>query len=225
MDATCFGRWIAAAAAALAGAASAAATPPDTGRIAFDVLRNGKPLGSHILTFDEVDDALVVTVDVDLQVKVGPFTPFRYRHDVREVWREGRLLSLSAETLKDGDTFRLEASRQGDGAVTIDGRDYQGAAPAEVIASTWWNPEVLDDPVALNSETGELMPITVTPLGRETIQAAGRPIEAEHYRLEAALTLDLWYDDEGHWVKCAFVARGSDIEYVLAEPVSAQDAP
>ncbi len=217
--------WIVAVLAVMVGAAGALATPPDTGRIAFDVLRNGKPLGSHIVSFETVDDALIVTVDVDLKVKIGPFTPFRYRHDVREVWRDGRLDTLSAETLKDGDTYGLEARRQGDGTLVVDGRDYQGDAPGDIIPSTWWNIAVLEQDRALNSENGELMDVAVTSLGRETIEAAGRDIEAEHYRLEASLTLDLWYDDAGRWVKCAFVARGSDIEYVLAEPVSAQGAP
>jgi len=39
-------------------------------------------------------------------------------------------------------------------------------------------------------------------------------METRHIRLEGSLTLELWYDTNGEWVRSQFVARGQDITYV-----------
>ena len=58
------------------------------------------------------------------------------------------------------------------------------------------------------------MPVTITELGMTNIEVGGRQIEARHIRLEGSLTLELWYDANGEWVRSRFSARGQDITYV-----------
>ena len=53
--------------------------------------------------------------------------------------------------------------------------------------------------------------------GREAIKVGKKTIEANRYLMDSALDVDLWYDDDGRWVKLAFEARGQQIEYVLAD--------
>jgi len=52
-------------------------------------------------------------------------------------------------------------------------------------------------------------------VGRETIEAGGAMIQATHYTLTEQLTMNLWYDDQGAWVKTSFESDGSLIDYVL----------
>ena len=49
------------------------------------------------------------------------------------------------------------------------------------------------------------------------INTGGEEIEATHYRLKSDITVDLWYDDQGRWVKLGFEARGQQIDYVLKD--------
>ncbi len=210
---------IAAGFAALGAAAPVLAlTPPESGELNFQVLRNGNNLGDHVLTFEQTADGdLRVVVDVDLQVRVGPFVPFRYRHDIEEIWSGGQLESLVSTTLKDGDDLAVRAVRAGE-RIEVDGPAFVGEAEADLLTTSWWNKDLLTRDRILDTETGNLMPIVVRELGVETIEAEGRQIQAERYQVEGTITLDLWYDEAGRWVKCAFEARGSDIEYVLRAP-------
>jgi hypothetical protein len=68
----------------------------------------------------------------------------------------------------------------------------------------------------LSTEDGEILNVKVVNKGRETIKAGNKTIEANRYLMDSALDVDLWYDDDGRWVKLAFEARGQQIEYVLA---------
>jgi hypothetical protein len=61
-------------------------------------------------------------------------------------------------------------------------------------------------------------------MGRESIYADGAWIEADRYRMQGALSVDLWYDLNGVWAKCAFDARGQQIEYVRRAPGQSRPA-
>ena len=192
-------------------------TPTDGDIIAFDVYRKGNAFGSHVLTFSQSEDgALIVETDVELKAGIGPLTLFKYELDTKEVWREARLVELSGRTNDDGDDLEVEAARAGD-ALMVDGTEYRGEAPADIIPSSHWNIRQMYSDVMLSTETGELLEIDVEKVGRETVQVGSETVEAERYRLRSRLDVDLWYDDAGRWVKLAFEARGQEIEYRLRE--------
>lgn len=192
-------RALAMVAALLVAQPAAAFSPQDGEVLRFEVLRKGQPFGAHIVRFDRDGETLTVTVDIDLDVKLGPLSLFKYRHDVVEKRRDGALVSLRATTLKDGERF------------SIDLKD----PPGELIPTTHWNRAVLARAAMVNTETGEMLDFVVREMGVETIVAEGRQIEANRYRIDAEIPLDIWYDADGRWVKLAFTVRDQPIEYVL----------
>ncbi|MGD2132907.1 MAG: DUF6134 family protein [Maricaulaceae bacterium] len=197
-----------------ADAAEPAWSPSDGEQLSFEVLRNGRPFGDHVVTFDREGEGVLVDVDIDLRVRFGPITAFRYEHDIEERWRDGALQSLEANTLKDGERFDLAVTRSGDG-LAIEGREFTGVAEDPLIPTTYWNIALIEQSRMLNSETGALLPLDVELVGQEQIVAGGETIGARRYLLRSEIDLELWYDDAGRWVKCAFTTRGSRIEYVL----------
>ena len=189
-------------------------TPSDGEKLQFDVLRQGKPFGTHTISFNIEGDNLDVSSDVELEVKIGPFKAFYYKHDSDEVWTNGELVRLTSTTRKEGDDFSVEAQKDGD-RLDVSGTQFSGELPLSIIPSSHWNIREVESKTILSTEDGRPLDIVVEKLGRETITAGGKSIEADKYRLKSELTVDLWYDASGKWVKCAFEARGQKIEYVL----------
>lgn len=178
------------------------AAPED---IIFEVLRNGSRFGEHSVRFEQDGDALRARTEIDLRVNIGPFTVFRYEHEADEIWRDGELVAISAETLKDGERSRF---------------DYDRSEPdlepilAAFLPSTHWRSYDTATQTILNTETGEPLDVSVVELGWETIETADGPVEARRLRMVSDLTVDLWYDAEGNWVGCEFEARGQTIRYL-----------
>lgn len=185
--------------------------------IRFDVLRKGNPFGSHSVTFEAGEgNALIANTKINLKAGLGPITVFRYDHTASEIWKGGQLVEVSGEVNDDGSRGSMEATRNGNG-LDVEGTLFSGKAPADIIPASHWNYAQTQTAQLLSTEDGEIYDVKVIPKGRETIEAAGQTIEANRYLLDSDLDVDLWYDDQGRWVKLAFEARGQQIEYVLAE--------
>lgn len=183
--------------------------------IDFTVLRKGKPFGSHVLTFERGDDgALEVTTDVDLQVKFGPITAFRYRLDSVEQWIDGQLVGLNGKSNNDGRKGEVQAELEGE-QLRVDSTKFEGALPLGTIPSSHWNRLQVYQNQMLSTETGEVLDIEVEIVGEDTVKVGEEMVEATHYRLKSDLTVDLWYDRQSRWVKLAFDVRGQSIEYAL----------
>ncbi len=190
-------------------------TASDGAVIDFTVLRKGKPFGQHTLSFAKDEDGrLTVTTDVDLQVKFGPITAFKYRLDSVEEWVDGHLVALNGKSNNDGRKGKVSASIAGDQLV-VDSTEFDGVLPLTVIPSSHWNILQVYQDQMLSTETGEVLPIDVEMLGNDTVTVEGDAIETTHYRLKSDITVDLWYDNQSRWVKLAFEVRGQEIEYVL----------
>jgi hypothetical protein len=189
-------------------------TPGHGDKLEFDVLRDGGPLGHHILTFTREGDALTVETDVSLKVTLGPITFFEYLHDVTEKYVGGKLTWVGSRTKKDGKWKTLSAQAMA-GGVKVTGEAFKGTLTGRVIPSTHWNQDEMKQASMFSTETGEMLPMKVTDRGLERVKVGATTIEARRYDVVSELTASFWYDAQGRWVKCAFEAEGSKIEYVL----------
>ena len=157
-----------------------------------------------------------MTTDVDLKVKVGPFTAFQYRLDSVETWRDGLLVALDGRTIDNGDASSVRASRNGTNLL-VKGTAFQGSAPLDIVPSSHWNIEQVRSSEMLSTEDGSVLNMTIQPKGRETLEIDGQTVEANRYLLDSEIDIDLWYDDQGRWLKLIFEARNQEIEYRLSE--------
>ena len=190
--------------------------PGDGDRLTFDVFRNGARFGTHVVSFAQSGDMLIVESDIELKVSLGPLTLFHYVHDVTERYSAGRLVSIAARTKKDGKWKQLTASAA-EGGLNVVGSAFTGLLTGGVIPSTHWNIAEMRQPAMFSTETGAMLPMTVTDMGVEQVQTSEGTIEARRYLVKSDLTAYFWYDAAGRWVKCAFEAQGSNIDYVLRE--------
>lgn len=192
--------------------------PADGERIVFDVYREDSSFGTHELTFGREENGdLTVDIKIRLRAGFGPITVFRYEHDSTETWRDGELVALSARTLKDGETYQVEAALE-EGELRVDGEDpdmgsFQKVYPAGILPSSHWHGYPVGSYELLNTEFGTPLAAEVVYVGEEEIEADGGTLLADHYSLNSSLQLDVWYDETGRWAGCAFTARGQSITY------------
>ena len=77
-----------------------------------------------------------------------------------------------------------------------------------VMSFAYWNPGILQASALLNSQTGELVPVTITAQGDDRVEVRGRTLTAQRHRIVAPqLRIDLWYAD-GQWVALEAPAQG-----------------
>ncbi|NQV78987.1 MAG: hypothetical protein HQ495_00445, partial [Alphaproteobacteria bacterium] len=165
-----------------------------------------------------IGDETHVDIDIELAVKIGFVTVFRYQHTNREVWRGGKLVSVSTETDDNGKPFEVRATSQADGLHTKTLADDEQILPSTAIPTSYWNPAILQNRQWLDTQRGIMLDVDVQQTGLEPVTLAdGRSVEAERYEVTGDLNITVWYTPRGEWVKLAFPARGADIEYVMTQ--------
>jgi hypothetical protein len=204
------------------GEGASARAANNAGRVEFDVFREGHVFGRQRVMVTMQGGELVAQSDANLHAGLGPITFFSYTQRCNETWREGALVRLRCLTRQNGRDKRVEA-RLVDGAMHVDGTGGAIAIPAATLPTSWWTRPPLTTREMINTETGARLPVRVSFIGREIIDAHGARVPADHIRVQGTLAVDLWYDDQGHWVGCAFTAQGQHVTYRLA--TSPLDAP
>jgi hypothetical protein len=192
-------------------------TPKDGDEISFQVLREGKPFGTHTVSFDIAPDGtLMATTGVRLKAGLGPMTLFRYALDATETWKDGQLVALKGAVDNNGDDGSVSAARAGD-SLAVNGTEFKGELPLGILPSSHWNVAQTRAMELLSTEDGERIKVDVVDRGPDAVMVAGVPVASNRYLMDSDIDVDLWYDAQGRWVKLAFEARGQSIEYILTE--------
>lgn len=158
-----------AALAAGAGRAAAQMPVPAGGGLGFAVVRNGsRDAGQHVLFFEPEGGRLTVRVEVDIVVKFGPVTLYRYGHRARETWDGGEVVAFAAETNDDGTRSTVAMRREGARLAVQSTTSGSYLAPEGALPATHWNRRMLQAPF-VNTQTGELMRPAVRWAGAEPL--------------------------------------------------------
>jgi hypothetical protein len=206
---------------AFGGLAPAGAFPAPPHDIHFKVFRDGEELGHHRVRFTQAGPQTIADVEIEFAVTLVGIRVFHYLHRSREVWENGALVSIDSSTSDDGDDAAVKARRDGDG-LAIQGTNFSGGAAGDLLPTSYWFPQTVEQSQLLDTTNGRVFAAAIEKIGVETVEAGGRTIEATRYTLTEQLTMNLWYDTHGNWVKTSFDARGSIIDYVLQPPVRRQ---
>ena len=196
----------------------AQAVIPEQQILEFEILRDGQPFGSHKLSFSEQQNLTRVLIDIEMRYTLGPFTVFRYEHSNEELWKGDRLVSLTSQTNDDGDQYAVNAT-WGD-VLKVDANGERFEAPSDIYTTSYWNPVMLRQDQLLNTQKGEIEDVEVRFVGQEEFVTEQDVLKADHYKVNASLPLDVWYDSATkQWVGLKFTVRGSEIEYRRLTPI------
>lgn len=199
------------AACALAAAASAAGID-DPGRDVrewnFRVFLDDAEIGYHRFELVREDDTRRVSTEARFRVGFLFLTAYRYEHVNEETWEGDCLREIESRTDDNGREFEVSGSqRENRFAVTAGERPIVADDCVKTFA--YWNPAILEEDRLLNSQTGELLPVTIERVAREVLDVKGEPVPAVRYRLSSRnLELDIWYSDRDEWLALESTVKG-----------------
>lgn len=183
----------------------------------FTAYRDGSRLGLHRIDFSTADGRLAVDIEIAFDVKLVVVPVYRYRHKNREIWEDGRLISLDSETDDNGEAYRVKVVREDD-RLLVDGAEGRLDLPGDIPTTSYWNEATIERGEWIDTQKGTLVRSTVTKLPEEPVSVEGRRVQATRYDLEGDITCSLWYAD-GRWVRLLFLTEdGSEIAYALGTP-------
>jgi hypothetical protein len=167
----------------------------------FRVYLDDKPIGKHSFRITGSGEELQVTSRASFDVDFLFINAYRYRHESRELWRDGCLHRIQAETDDNGERSRVRGGLEsGHFVVERDGAEEVRNDDC-VMTFAYWNPELLNQDELLNPQTGELEKVRSRHGGAERIPVGDAELSAKRYRLEAEeVSIDLWYSDALGWV-------------------------
>ena len=192
---------------------------PENNKLKFQILRDGKPFGTHILQFTKNNNELNVDIDINMKVGLGFITLFRYEHTNIEKWRGDQLVSINSETNDNGDKFFVDGQLKEDSFV-VESTKANYETSKNIAASTYWRKNMLDYDRLINTQKGTLQDISVEKKGVDQVEVAGEMVPAEHYIVTLPKRdIHVWYHTEtGQWVDLRFQIRGSQIDYRRLTP-------
>jgi Domain of unknown function (DUF6134) len=149
-----------------------------------------------------------------IAVKAMFVTVYRQESDRKEVWRGARMIAYDAKTDDDGKKSTIKGRAEGDKFV-IDGPDGHVSAPASVYPSNPFDPGIVNATLLMDTGSGKLLHVTITPGGEETITAGGAAVKAQRYAVTGDMQRDLWFDSSGKLLKFSFKNDGALVTFTL----------
>jgi hypothetical protein len=180
----------------------------------FDVTRSGSRIGRHEVRCRQDDGALLVNVDVDVVVGLGPMVMFRFTHRVTERWEDGRFVSLESRTTDNGKHYQVSASRTEGHVIVESSATGRSVLSPDAIPLTHWNSLCLERAL-FSSQDGASIAARFNGHFEETVTLAeGRKMRATRYSLAVKPVLYNWYDSDRVWTSLRTEGRdGSTIQY------------
>ena len=129
---------------------------PESGEIVFEIIRKNKTIGTHTISFIENDKDLKVDIEVNINVKLGFLTIYKYRHNNTEYWKEGELIKISTNSLTNSKKKYFVEGQKNNDFFEYEGVDNTKRTGLDVIPISYWNYEILDRKVFLDSQKGIL---------------------------------------------------------------------
>ncbi|MEM7545749.1 MAG: DUF6134 family protein [Pseudomonadota bacterium] len=184
----------------------------NSGERAFRVIRDGSDIGRHVLSVRRSGDDIQVAIDIELKVKILGITAYRYEMANREVWRDGKIISMDSKSNDDGDPAFCKIARAGD-KLDVEGSIWSGQVPGNSVSTTYWSYDFLKSPLWISSADGDPLKVVTSKAGAGEVQGPNGPLATEKWTVKGEMDIDLHYVDR-EWVGLRFDAGGEDAIYM-----------
>lgn len=203
--------------AALAVALSAPAVlASDSGEYTFTVLKDGAPVGEHRFAFERDGSRIEIEEETEIEVRFAMVPIYEFEHERREIWQDGRALSIRSRTNNNGERLDITVRPNGQGYVrTVNGRVDKFDDSTAIL--TFWRRDLFERHAFFSVVEDKTMRISFEYLGKEVLKVDGQRLPVDHYRMVGDEEREFWFDPAGHVAKVEFERQGSEIEYLRNE--------
>ncbi len=200
------------------GARAGATAEPATLEWKFRVLLDDREIGFHDFRLTDDGEQRRVEIDASFDVRILFLTAYRYRHRNVELWNDDCLTAIESSTDDNGSLSEVQGTSTGD-QFLVQAGDTQATLDECVMSFAYWNPRLLQTDQLLNSQTGEVQPVTIEPRGDTLLWVDGAEVPARRYDLSVGGTvISLWYSaGDYRWLALETQAAGGRI--LRYEPV------
>ena len=184
------------------------------GRYRYAVIHSDHgELGWHEVTITREGNATKVSFHRELQVG-ALITLFYESATGEELWHDGVLQSFVGHTDRDGDVSDVAVTLQG-GRYVIEATAGAGEAPPDAFLAHAWNEALTKASTLIEAASGAIKKVSTHLLGVEALALAPGTYKARHYHTEGEITRDLWYAEDGTWLKQETPRDGATVAFVL----------
>ena len=181
----------------------------------FRVMLDDTPIGYHRVKISREENRKTVHTQANFDVRILFIPVYSYEHETREHWEDNCLVGIDSTTDDNGDDYFISSARN-QAQLELETQDGMAALDGCVRTFAYWDIELLKSERLLNTQTGEYEPVSVSDLGKAVLTVDEEEIEARLFRLVGEkMTIDLWYNDEMHWLALESVTEsGAVLRYL-----------
>jgi len=190
----------------------------DLKTLEFDLYRNNKLIGTHIYTFSNDGDNLIVDSKINFEIKKLGVSLYKYHAAGTETYKDGILINFNSKTNQNKKDKYVNIQLKDDKYI-IDGSSYKGDANKDYIIGTWWNHSIVNAKAQISAVSGRIIEQKVTFLGKKTINISGKKIKTLHFNFASTdetlskgkkMNTDIWYEEDTlNWIKASFEKSGT----------------
>jgi uncharacterized protein DUF6134 len=199
----------------LLGADAGAQPAPETLR--FAITRNGEQIGTHTVEINRAARETSVSIATDLVVKVLFVTAYRFQHTASERWVNGRLVAFNSATDDNGTRHKVTVALKAS-VLEMDADGKTSQLDKNIMPGSLWNPELLRRSTMLDTQDGQITPISVVDGGPEELTFEARTVKTRHYTITGRFSQDVWYDEQGRLAQAKLVVA-RDGSVILYKPM------
>jgi len=198
------------------GSLSQTASGATTQSYEFKVFLGEQEIGHQRFDVSSEGEQTQVWIDAQFDVKFFYITFYTYRHTNSEKWESACLHGIRSHTDDNGDAYFVDGTFE-NGKLRVQTQTGNWSGDNCIKTFAYWNPEWITGERLLNSQTGELLPVSIRSMGEETISVRGVPARTTRRQIVTdEFTVDLWYTDNGRWVALQSTTKnGESLRYVL----------
>ena len=185
-----------------------------TDEYAFKVFLDDKEIGQHTFEVRKQGEEIMVKSEAAFNVKFLFFNAYTYKHSNTELWQEGCLRLIDAQTDDNGDELFVRGKLD-DASLSLETPAGVNEIDGCIRSFAYWDLDLLRDKQLLNPQTGELLPVTVEFVGESDIEYRGTTVPALQYIIRGEdLAIELWYSKERDWLALeSTLENGSKLSY------------
>ncbi|MBD1156934.1 hypothetical protein IDH10_02040 [Pelagibacterales bacterium SAG-MED20] len=194
-------------------------------KIEMEIFRNNELIGYNYYFFKTKKDAVQVTNQMKITVKLLGATVFDVEGYGEEKYINDKLISFNSKTKQNKkDKFvKLEFNKDTNKFI-IKGSSFSGEANSENVIGNWWNHQLLQARSQISPVSGSIKEQVVTFIGKEKIELYGKSYKADHFTLKSKdstlpddkkLNFDIWFDKNTGLILKVKYSRMGDWEYRL----------